>query len=170
MDQIKRLISSYKDFPKKGIVFRDVLEILQDPIIFNELIKNMSNVDFLLNSEAIISIDARGFIFGSAISLYTSKPLIFARKPGKLPGELVSNSYDLEYGKNSLSIQKKCLDKFKSFVIIDDLIATGGTVNCVYEILNSQNKEVAGLSVVVELESLGARSRLPFDISSRVKI
>ena len=169
MDQIKRLISSYKDFPKKGIVFRDVLEILQDPIIFNELIKNMSNVDFLLNSEAIISIDARGFIFGSAISLYTSKPLIFARKPGKLPGELVSNSYDLEYGKNSLSIQKKCLDKFKSFVIIDDLIATGGTVNCVYEILRSQSKEVTGLSVVVELEKLGARSKLPFDISSQIK-
>ena len=85
MDQLKRLISSYEDFPKKGIVFRDVLEILQDPIIFNELIKNMSNVDFLLNSDAIISIDARGFIFGSAISLQTLKPLIFARKPGKLP-------------------------------------------------------------------------------------
>ena len=157
MDQLERLISSYKDFPKKGVVFRDVLEILQDPIIFSELIKNMSNVDFLLNSDAIISIDARGFIFGSAISLYTSKPLIFARKPGKLPGELLSNSYDLEYGKNSLSIQKKSLDKFNSFVIVDDLIATGGTVKCVYEILSSQNKKVNGLSVVVELEDLGAR-------------
>ena len=125
MDQLKRIISSYKDFPKKGIVFRDVLEILQDPIIFNEVIKNMSNVDFLLNSDAIISIDARGFIFGSAISLYTSKPIIFARKPGKLPGELISNSYDLEYGKNSLSIQKKCLDKFsrlnpKAYMVLLD--------------------------------------------------
>ena len=83
---------------------------------------------------------------------------------------MFSNSYNLEYGKNSLSIQKKALDKFSSFAIVDDLIATGGTVNCVYEILNSQNKEVAGLSVVVELESLDARSRLPFDISSQVKI
>ena len=159
MDQLKRHISSYKDFPKKGIVFRDVLEILQDPIIFNELIKNMSNIDFLLKSDAIISIDARGFIFGSAISLCTSKPIIFARKPGKLPGELVSNSYELEYGQNSLSIQKKCLDKYNSFVIVDDLLATGGTVNCVYEILSSQNKEVTGLSVVVELADLGARSK-----------
>ena len=169
MDQLKTLISSYKDFPKKGIVFRDVLEILQDPIIFNELIKNMSNFDFLLNSDAIISIDARGFIFGSAISLHTSKPLICARKPGKLPGELLSNSYELEYGSNSLSIQKKSMDKFNSFVIIDDLLATGGTVNCVYEILNNNNKKVNGLSVVVELESLDARSRCPFDISSQIK-
>ena len=129
----------------------------------------MSNVDFLLESDAIISIDARGFIFGSAMALYTSKPLIFARKPGKLPGELVSKSYKLEYGKNSLSIQKKNLEKFNSFVIVDDLLATGGTVNCVYEILKSLNKEINGLSVVVELEELDARSKLPFKISSQVK-
>ena len=169
LDQLKSLISNHIDFPKKGIVFRDVLGILQEPEIFNELIKKMSSVDFLLEADAIISIDARGFIFGSAISFYTSKPMIFARKPGKLPGELVSKSYNLEYGKNSLSIQKKFLDKYNSFVIVDDLVATGGTVNCVYEILNDLNKEITGLNVVVELEDLGARSRLPFKISSQVK-
>ena len=169
LDQLKSLISSHRNFPKKGIVFRDVLDILQEPAIFKKLIKNMSNVDFLIESDAIISIDARGFIFGSAMALYTSKPLIFARKPGKLPGELVSKSYKLEYGKNSLSIQKKNLEKFNSFVIVDDLLATGGTVNCVYEILKSLNKEINGLSVVVELEELGARSKLPFKISSQVK-
>ncbi len=170
LDQLKRHISSYTDFPKKGIVFRDVLEILQDPNIFKKLIKKMSNVDFLLKSDAIISIDARGFIFGSAISLYTSKPLIFARKPGKLPGELVSSSYDLEYGQNKLSIQKKSMEKFNSFVIVDDLIATGGTVNCVYEILKSQHKQVTGLCVVAEIETLAARSKIPFSISSQIKI
>ena len=170
LDQLKRHISSYTDFPKKGIVFRDVLEILQDPNIFKKLIKKMSNVDFLLKSDAIISIDARGFIFGSAISLYTSKPLIFARKPGKLPGELVSSNYDLEYGQDKLSIQKRSMEKFNSFVIVDDLVATGGTVNCVYEILKSQNKQVKGLCVVAEIESLDARSKLPFDISSQIKI
>jgi len=170
LDQLKRHISSYKDFPKKGIVFRDILEILQDPNIFKKLIKKMSNVDFLLKSDAIISIDARGFIFGSAISLYTSKPLIFARKPGKLPGEIVSSSYELEYGQNNLSVQKKSIEKFKSYVIVDDLIATGGTVNCVYEILKSQNKQVTGLSVVAEIEALDARSKFPFEISSQIKI
>ena len=169
LDQLKTLISGYKDFPKKGIVFRDVLEILQEPTIFKKLIKNMSSVDFLLESDAIISIDARGFIFGSAIALYTSKPLIFARKPGKLPGELVSKSYKLEYGENSLSMQKKNLDKFNSFVIVDDLLATGGTVNCVHEILNDLEIKITGLSVVVEIEELGARSKFPFQVSSQVK-
>ena len=170
MEQIKKLISSYRDFPKKGIVFRDVLEILQEPTIFNELIKNMSNVDCVHKSDAIISIDARGFIFGAAISLYTSKPIIFARKPGKLPGELVSNSYKLEYGENSLYIQKKCLDKYNSFVIVDDLLATGGTANCVYEILKSQNKKVTGLNVVVELGEMNAREKFPFTTLSQVKL
>ena len=169
LDQLKTLISGYKDFPKKGIVFRDVLEILQEPAIFKKLIKNMSSVDFLLESDAIISIDARGFIFGSAIALYTSKPLIFARKPGKLPGKLVSKSYKLEYGENSLSMQKKNLDKYNSFVIIDDLLATGGTVNCVYEILSDLNKKINGLSVVVELEEFRARTKFPFEIYSQVK-
>ena len=83
---------------------------------------------------------------------------------------MVSYNYDLEYGHNNLSIQKKSLDKFKSFVIIDDLIATGGTVNCVYKILKSQNKEVTGLCVVAEIEKFDARSKLPFDISSQIKI
>ena len=169
MDQLKGLISSHRNFPERGIVFRDVLEILHEPAIFKKLIKNMSSVDFLLESDAIISIDARGFIFGSAIAFYTSKPIIFARKPGKLPGELVSKSYELEYGKNSLSIQKKSLDKFNSFVIVDDLLATGGTVKCVYEILNSLDKKITGLSVVVELEEFDARSIFPFKISSQVK-
>ena len=169
MDQLKSLISSYRNFPEKGIVFRDVLEILQEPTIFEKLIKNMSSVDFLLESDAIISIDARGFIFGSAIAFHTSKPIIFARKPGKLPGKLVSRSYELEYGKNSLSIQKESLEKFNSFVIVDDLLATGGTVNCVYEILNSLNKKITGLCVVVELEELNGRFKLPFKTSSQVK-
>lgn len=169
MDQLKSLISSHRNFPQKGIVFRDVLEILQEPTIFEKLIKNMSSVDFLLESDAIISIDARGFIFGSAIAFHTSKPIIFARKPGKLPGELVSRSYELEYGKNSLSIQKESLEKFNSFVIVDDLLATGGTVNCVYEILNSLNKKITGLCVVVELEELNGRLKLPFKTSSQVK-
>ena len=170
MKEFERYISNYKDFPNKGIVFKDVLEILQDPSMFKKLIKKMSSVEFLLNAEAIVSIDARGFIFGSAISLYTSKPLIFARKPGKLPGELVSKSYNLEYGKSSLSLQKKSIEHFNSFVIVDDLLATGGTANCVYELLKSSKKNVTGLIVFVELKEFEARSTLPFKISSEVKI
>ena len=85
----------------------------------------MSSSNFLKNAEAIVSIDARGFIFGSAVALESSKPMIVARKPGKLPGHLLTREYDLEYGKNSLSIQNNALKKFNSFVIVDDLLATG---------------------------------------------
>ena len=170
MEEFEQYISSYKDFPYSGIVFKDVLEILQDPSVFKKLIKKMSSVEFLLNADAIVSIDARGFIFGSAISLYTSKPLIFARKPGKLPGELISKSYYLEYGKSTLSLQKKSIEKFDSFAIVDDLLATGGTVNCVYEILKSVKKNVIGLLVFVELQEFRARYSFPFEVSSQIII
>ena len=126
----------------------------------------MSSSQIVKNAEAIISIDARGFIFGSEISLQASKPMIVARKPGKLPGELLEKNYNLEYGKNSLSIQKKALKKFNSYVIVDDLLATGGTVDCVSKILIGNNKSVAGLVVVVELIKLEGRLKLNFPVDS----
>ena len=96
--------------------------------------------------------------------------MVVARKPGKLPGELLEEKYSLEYGENSLSIQKKALKKFNSYAIVDDLLATGGTVNCVSKILKSKNKKVTGLSVVVELKNLGGRTCLDFPVKSLVSI
>ena len=128
----------------------------------------MSSSQIIKNAEAIISIDARGFIFGSAISLQASKPMVVARKPGKLPGELVENNYTLEYGENSLSIQKKALDKYNSYAIVDDLLATGGTVNCVSKILKQNNKQVLGILVVVELMNLEGKLKLDFPVESSI--
>nr|WP_075438881.1 adenine phosphoribosyltransferase [Prochlorococcus marinus] len=170
MKKLENLILTYKDFPKKGIDFKDVLEILQYPDIFQELILKMSSNQFLKNAEAIISIDARGFIFGSAVALESSKPMIVARKPGKLPGNILTREYDLEYGKNSLSIQSDALKKFNSFVIVDDLLATGGTVDCVTKLLQDQNKEILGLITVIELKELKGRLKLDFPVHSMVKI
>ena len=168
MKKLEDLILTYKDFPKKGIDFKDVLEILQYPDIFQELILKMSSNQFLKNAEAIISIDARGFIFGSAIALELSKPMIVARKPGKLPGQTITREYDLEYGKNSLSIQSSALKKFNSFVIVDDLLATGGTVNCVSRLLQDQKKEILGLITVVELKGLKGRLKFDFPVKSMI--
>ena len=170
MKKLEDLILTYKDFPKKGIDFKDLLEILQYPDIFQDLILKMSTSQFLKNAEAIISIDARGFIFGSAVSLESSKPMIVARKPGKLPGPLLTREYDLEYGKNSLSIQKNALEKFNSYVVIDDLLATGGTVNCVSKLLQEQRKKVVGLITVVELSKLKGRSKLDFPVYSIISL
>ena len=167
---LKNLIRDYPDFPKKGIIFKDILPILQRPEDFSELIKNMSKNQMCLDAEAIISIDARGFIFGTALSFFTSKPMIVARKPGKLPGDLISKSYLLEYGENSLSIQKESLKNYNSYLIVDDLLATGGTVLCVSEILREQKKEVTGLSVVAELAELNAREKLTFPVDSQLTL
>ncbi len=118
MENLKSLIKTYYDFPKKGIAFKDVLGIIQDSEVFRQLILNMSSNEIIKNSEAIISIDARGFIFGSAISFQASKPMIVARKSGKLPGKLIQEKYSLEYGNDSLSIQSEAIEKFNSYAIV----------------------------------------------------
>ena len=164
--RLNELIDTYKDFPKKGIDFKDVLGIIQEPEVFKELILKMSNSKIIENCEAIISIDARGFIFGSAISLQASKPMVVARKPGKLPGELIKQNYSLEYGESSLSLQKSILSKYDSFAVVDDLLATGGTANCVSNLLKKNGKEVLGLITVVELTKLEARSKFNFPVES----
>ena len=170
MKDLESLIKTYNDFPKKGIAFKDILGIIQDSEAFKELILKMSSNKIIKSSEAIISIEARGFIFGSAISLYSSKPMIVARKPGKLPGEIIEEDYYLEYGKSSLSIQKESLEKFSSYAIVDDLLATGGTIDCVANLLMKSGKKVRGVVTVVELMKLNGRSRFNFPVESMLSI
>ena len=170
MKNLESLIKTYNDFPQKGIAFKDILGIMQDPEVFRELILKMSSNKVIKSSEAIISIEARGFIFGSAISLQTSKPMVVARKPGKLPGELIKENYDLEYGKSTLSIQKESIEKFNSYVIIDDLLATGGTIECVANLIRKSGKKVNGSVTVVELAELHGRCRFDFPIESILSI
>jgi adenine phosphoribosyltransferase len=174
MNQLERnlldLFGSYNNFPKEGIVFCDILPVLRDSNVFSELINSMSQSSGIKNSDAIVAIDARGFIFGTAISLVTKKPLICARKPGKLPGDLISDSYELEYGENTLCIQSESIKNFISFSIIDDLLATGGTAACVEKILLSQGKVVNELAVVVELEELKGRNKLNCEVNSQVTL
>ena len=167
MQKLANFIPTYKDFPKKGISFKDVLEIVQEPEIFRELIFEMSSNHIIKNSQAIVSIDARGFIFGSAIALQSSKPMIFARKPGKLPGEVITQSYDLEYGEDSLSIQKEALSKYDSYSIVDDLVATGGTAKSVANILHKEGKKITGLLTVVALEDV-VREKFNFPLDSMI--
>ena len=165
---IDNLIKNYPNFPKKGILFKDLSPILADPKVFSDLIDKMSSYSFYKKADALIAIDARGFLFGSAIGLKLSKPIVLARKPGKLPGELLQKEYKLEYGTNSLTIQKSALEIGSNFVIVDDLLATGGTVNCISKILEQNNKEVLGILVVVELMKLDGRLKLNFPVESSI--
>ena len=170
MKKLTDFIPTYVDFPKKGISFKDLLEIVQEPEIFRELILKMSTNNIIKNSQAIISIDARGFIFGSAIALQSSKPMIFARKPGKLPGEVIKQKYELEYGENIITIQKKALDKYNSYSIVDDLIATGGTAKCVADLLRREGKNITGLLTVCDLKEFNGRKKFDFPVESIVVI
>jgi len=168
-NKLKSIIKTYPNFPKEGILFRDLLPIFASPSIYTEMIKEMSSHSIFNQSDAILAIDARGFLLGSSIALQTAKPLIVARKPGKLPGDLISQSYELEYGSNSLSIQKDSLKDYQKFAIVDDLLATGGTIKCVSNILKSAGKEISGLSVVIELSGLKGRDLFNFPTSSQVQ-
>ena len=167
-DELKDIIGAYKDFPKKGVLFRDISPILRNPKLFSELIKKMSERSHLEEAECIVAVDARGFIFASCIASYLSKPFVLARKRGKLPGKLIECSYELEYGENSLSLQLESLNPFKSFGIVDDLLATGGTVNAIAKLLNQNDKIITGLAVVIELAELKGRSNLDFEVSSEI--
>ena len=168
MKKLKDFIQTYENFPHKGISFKDVLGIIQEPDVFRELILKMSASQIIKRSDAIIAIDARGFIFGSAISLQSLKPMVVARKPGKLPGEIIKRSYNLEYGSSSLSIQKSALNRYNSYAIVDDLLATGGTVNCVSNLIKSHGKEILGLLTVVELRELNGRSKFDFPVEASI--
>ena len=167
--QLKDLIKTYPDFPEKGISFRDLLPVLTNPKIHSELIGAMAADPMFEKCDAVIAIDARGFLLGSSIALKLLKPLIVARKPRKLPGDLIHKSYNLEYGSNSLSIQKDSINSYQTFAIVDDLLATGGTVKCVSSMLKSSGKIISGLSVVIELNEFEAKANFDFPVKSQVQ-
>ena len=168
MNDIKKHIRTVPDFPIKGIQFRDITSLLENTKAFNKALIEMTAHCMMFNANKMIGIESRGFIFGSAIALQSSKPMIVARKPGKLPGETVTEKYKLEYGENSLSIQKNSLKKYNTFAIVDDLLATGGTVNCVANLLKRNGKKILGLLTVVELVTLKGRSKFNFPVESSI--
>ena len=158
-DSLQSSIESHIDFPKKRIVFRDVLPILRDPKIFNTLIEDMSSLNICKVADSILAVDARGFIFGSAVAFKLSKPLVVARKPGKLPNETFQKSFDLEYGSTSIEIQKNTqISEDERVVIVDDLVATGGTAIACAELLTENfNVKESNILIlgIIDLPDLG---------------
>jgi len=168
-EKLKKEIASYPDFPKKGILFRDINPVLSNSELLQELIEEMSKLSTFHEADGIVAIDARGFIFGSLLAYKLKKSLILARKRNKLPGEIIEMGYQLEYGDDSLSIQKSALSNLHKFVIVDDLLATGGTAKCVSDLLASEKKEVLSLVVVIELIALKGIKKFTFPVYSQLK-
>lgn len=167
---IKNLIRDVKDFPKQGIVFKDISPLLADGEALNYTIKEIAK--HAASADIIVGPDARGFLFGTPAAAFLKKPFIMVRKPKKLPGEVISMSYDLEYGSNVLEIQKGFVKPGQKAVIVDDVLATGGTTKAIIKLLESQGVEVTKVIVLLELEELKGRELIGqnIEIVSLIKV
>ena len=158
-DHLKLLIREVPDFPKKGILFYDITTLLKDRVGFATLIDSLSEHYLNAKIDSILAIEARGFIFGPALAYRLNAGFVPIRKPGKLPAETVKWSYELEYGIDTLEIHKDAIQPGQRVIIVDDLLATGGTANACVHLAKSLGAEIAGLGFVVELDFLNGRKK-----------
>jgi adenine phosphoribosyltransferase len=166
-DQLKRMIREVPDFPKPGILFYDITTLLKDKIGFATLIDKLSQHYVSHNIDLVLGMEARGFIFAPALAYRLNAGFVPVRKPGKLPAKTVKYDYALEYGTNSLEIHKDAIQKGQRVLIVDDLLATGGTAEATVELASLLGAEIAGLGFVVELDFLNGRQKLKnYDVMS----
>ena len=162
-------VTTIPDFPKEGIMFRDITTILSDKdglkMAVDGLIEKLKGVDF----DLVLGSESRGFIFGTPIAYALNKGFILVRKKGKLPRAVYSEEYDLEYGKATLEMHRDAVKKGQKVVIIDDLIATGGTTEAIIKLVEREGGEVVKIGFVMELEGLKGRERLKdYDVFSLI--
>ena len=159
-DRLKALIREVPDFPKKGILFYDITTLLKDKAGFATLIDLLSEHYVGQNIDLVLGMEARGFIFAPALAYRLNAGFVPVRKPGKLPAECVKFDYALEYGTNSLELHKDAIHKGQRVLIVDDLLATGGTAAATAKLAESLGATIAGLGFVVELDFLKGREKL----------
>lgn len=159
-DQLKRLIREVPDFPKKGILFYDITTLLKDRVGFATLVDRLSEHYLNQNIDLVLGMEARGFIFAPALAYRLNAGFVPVRKVGKLPAETVKFDYALEYGTNSLEMHKDAIQKGQRVLIVDDLLATGGTAEATAKLASLLGAEIAGLGFIVELDFLNGRQRL----------
>ncbi len=160
MKKLEEYVRSIPDFPEKGIIFRDVTSVLQDTDGLQLAINTMQDLVQDLDYDVVAGPESRGFIFGTPIAYNKRKPFVLIRKKGKLPCETVSVDYDLEYGKATIEMHKDSIKPGQRVLIVDDLIATGGTTEAMIRLVESLGGEVAGIVVLIELAGLKGRERI----------
>jgi adenine phosphoribosyltransferase len=157
---LDNVIRKVPDFPKPGILFYDVTSIFTDPKAFEYVLEKMDEVCKDIQIDGIIAIESRGFLLGAPFALKRSLPLVLARKSGKLPGDTVKKAYSLEYGEEVMEIHTADLTPGKKWLVVDDLIATGGTFEAVALMVEEQGAEVAGMFAVIGLPFLNYMEKL----------
>tara|TARA_B100001250_G_C19795924_1_gene788692 strand:+ start:553 stop:1071 length:519 start_codon:yes stop_codon:yes gene_type:complete len=160
MDNLKKYISEINNFPKDGIGFKDINPIYKEPKIWNELMLPLQNLVTTTKPDYIAGIESRGFISASALAYKNSIGFITIRKPNKLPGNVLGINYKLEYGEDRLEIQTDLFEKNSRIILIDDLIATGGTASAAGKLIRKAKGKLIGYGFLVELTKLSGRKRL----------
>ena len=160
MEILKKLIRHVPDYPKPGILFYDITTLLKDPEGFRHALDAMVEPYGDKAIDVVVGIESRGFIFGAAVADRLRCAFVPVRKPGKLPGDTVTATYDLEYGTDSLEIHRDAIGAGQQTLIVDDLLATGGTASATVGLVKQCGAEVVGVSFLIELDELNGRSRL----------
>lgn len=158
--RVEKAIRDVPDFPKPGIIFKDITPVLEDPVLCQDIIEEMAIQCQSMQVDAIAGVESRGFLFGMPLAIRLGVPFITVRKKGKLPYKTVSYSYDLEYGSAEIEVHEGSIHKGMRVMVHDDLLATGGTAAATAELILSQNAVVAGFSFLVELSFLKGADRL----------
>ncbi|HEY2201492.1 MAG TPA: adenine phosphoribosyltransferase [Solirubrobacteraceae bacterium] len=158
--QLGALIDDVPDFPKKGILFKDITTLLKDARAFKASIDQLTELVRGFEPSAVIGMESRGFIFAAPIAYQLSAGFVPVRKLGKLPGDVISTEYDLEYGTNTLELHSDAIAPGERVLIVDDLLATGGTVSATIELVERLQGKVAAVAFLVELTELRGRDRL----------
>jgi len=161
MDQLKDIIRDIPDFPKKGIIFKDITTLLSDAKSFHRMVDLLAHRYVGEKIDQIVGIEARGFILGSALAYKLGTGITLVRKPGKLPYKTRSVSYELEYGTDTLEIHEDAFKKGDKVIVADDLLATGGTMAAVVDLVEQFGAEIHECAFMAELEFLNGRSKLP---------
>ena len=165
MEDIKKMIRDIPDFPKKGIMFRDITTAVKDQETMKKIIDYIAAEFKDEKIDYVAGIESRGFIFGMPVAYSLGCGFIPIRKPGKLPAETISMEYELEYGTDKIEIHKDAIEKGKRVLLIDDLLATGGTAAAAAKLIQ-QAGELAGIGFVIELTALNGREKLPKDVKT----
>jgi len=163
VEELKGIIRDVQDFPKKGIVFKDITTLLEDGKSFQRMIDLISHRYLDKKIDKIVGVEARGFILGAALAYKLGCGITLVRKPGKLPHKTIKKTYQLEYGTDTLEIHADSLHSGDRVLIADDLLATGGTVSAVVELVESLGAELVECAFLAELDFLEGRKRLPQD-------
>jgi len=168
-EELKKHIRNIKDFPKEGIMFRDITTLLKEPKAFNKALDELLSFTDGINIDKVVGIESRGFIFGSLFAQKLGVGFIPARKPGKLPAETESATYQLEYGEDKIEMHKDAINPGDKVLLHDDLLATGGTAEAVIKLIEKLGGEVVQVSFLIELSFLNGRDKIDgYDIKTLI--